>query len=113
MRIKRGKAHLKHRKNILKLAKGYRWGRKKKIKLAKTAILKAGVYAYRDRRNKKRELKKLWQIRVNAAARQLGTTYSRLFDKLHKAGVKLDKKILAELAMNYPIIFDKIVEQAK
>lgn len=109
-RVKRGKSHLKHRKNILKLTKGYRWGRKSKIKLAKTAILKAGVYAYRDRRNKKREIKKLWQIRINAAARELGTTYSRFFDKLHKAGVKLDKKILAELAMNHPAVFAKVVE---
>lgn len=110
MRIKRGKSHLKHRKNLLKLTKGYRWGRKSKIKLAKTAVLKAGAYAFRDRRNKRRELKKLWQIRINAASRQAGTKYSALMNKLHKAGVKLDKKILADLAMNHPTVFKKIVE---
>lgn len=113
MRIKRGKSHLKHRKNLLKLTKGYRWGRKSKIKLAKTAVLKAGSYAFRDRRNKRREFKKLWQIRINAAARQAGTKYSALMDKLHKAGIKLDKKILADLAMNHPMVFNKMAESVK
>lgn len=109
MRVKRGTSHLKRRSNILKQTKGYRWGRKSKIKLARPAILKAGVYAYRDRRNKKREFKKLWQIRINAAARAIGTKYSALRHKLRQADIKLDKKILAELAANYPAVFAKLV----
>lgn len=113
MRIKRGRAHIKRRKNILKLTKGYRWGRKSKIKLAKTAVLKAGVYAYRDRRNKKRAAKALWHIRINAASRPLGLTYSALVDKLKKAKVKIDQKSLVNLALNYPAIFSQVVERVK
>ncbi|MEK9183158.1 MAG: 50S ribosomal protein L20 [Patescibacteria group bacterium] len=108
MRIKRGKDYLKRRKKILKQTKGYRWGRKSKIKLARVAILKAGAYAYRDRRNKKREIKKVWQVRINAAARELGDSYSKLRHKLKLANIKLDKKILAELAMNYPAVFARL-----
>ena len=113
MRIKRGRAHIKHRKSILKWTKGYRWGRKSKIKLAKTAMFKAGVNAYRDRRNKKRAAKATWHIRINAAARPLGATYSVLKNKLTKANIKLDQKSLATLAKDYPAIFAKIVEKVK
>lgn len=113
MRIKRGQSHLKRRRNILKLAKGYRWGRKSKIKLAKIAILKAGAYAWRDRRAKKREFKKLWQVRINAAARASGTKYSQLIFKLRQAGSRLNKKILSELAVNYPEVFAKLAEKIK
>ncbi len=113
MRIKRGRAHIKRRKNILKWTKGYRWGRKSKIKLAKTAMLKAGVYAYRDRRNKKRAAKALWHIRINAASRPLGASYSVLMNKLRKAKIKIDQKSLSDLALNYPAVFSKIIEKVK
>lgn len=113
MRIKRGRAHIKRRKNILKQTKGYRWGRKSKIKLAKTALLKAGVYAYRDRRAKKRAARALWHVRLNAATRELGLNYSTLINKLNKAKIKIDRKSLANLASAYPAVFAKIVEKVK
>ena len=109
-RVKRGKSHLKHRKNILKKTKGYRWGRKSKITLAKTAILKAGANAYRDRRNKKRSARALWQIKINAAARLNGTTYSKMIDKLKKNGVQLDRKVLSEIAVKYPEVFKALTK---
>jgi len=112
-RVKRGKAHLKHRKHILKEAKGYKWGRKKKIKLAKTAILKAGVYAYRDRRRKKREFRRLWQVQINTACRELGLNYSKFIAGLKRKNIELDRKILSQLAINYPEFFRKIVEFVK
>lgn len=113
MRVKRGKAHLKRRKHLLKEARGYKWGRKKKIKLAKVAIWKAGVYAYRDRRRKKREFRQLWQIKINAACREHGLNYSKFINGLKKKNIELDRKILAQLAQNYSEIFKKIVEIAK
>lgn len=112
-RVKRGKTHLKRRKKLLRQVKGYRWGRKSKIKLARVAMFKAGVYAYRDRRNKKREIRKLWQIRINAASRENGLSYSKLAGALRKAKIELDRKILADLAANHPAVFAKIVEVAK
>jgi len=112
-RIKRGKSHLKHRKNILKLTKGYKWGRKNKIKLAKTAIWKAGSYAYRDRRNKKRSFRALWQIQINAACREHGLSYSKFINALKKKNIELDRKILSTLANQHPIVFQKIVESIK
>jgi len=112
-RIKRGKQHLKHRKNILRLAKGYMWGRKSKIKLAKTAVAKAGVYAYRDRRNKKREFRQLWQIRIGAALKARGLSYSKFMGSLKKAKIELDRKILADLAANHPQVFEKLIEAMK
>jgi len=112
-RVKRGKSHLKRRKKLLKRVKGYRWGRKKLIKLAKVAALKAGVYAYRDRRRKKRELRRLWQIKINAACRQLGLNYSKFICLLKKAKIELDRKILAQLAEHHPKVFEKIVDYVK
>ncbi|OGF20883.1 50S ribosomal protein L20 [Candidatus Falkowbacteria bacterium RIFOXYB2_FULL_38_15] len=112
-RVKRGKGHLKRRKNLLKQVKGYRWGRKSKIKLARTAMLKAGVYAYRDRRNKKREIKKTWQIKINAASRENSISYSKLMGALRKKSIELDKKILANLAEHHPAVFAKVAEEAK
>lgn len=112
-RVKRGKSHIKHRKHLLKEVKGYRWGRKKKIKLAKTAFLKAGSYAYRDRRRKKREFRRLWQIQINAACREHRLSYSKFMAGLKKKNVELDRKILSILARNYPTIFQKIVEFVK
>jgi len=112
-RVKRGKIHLKHRKNILRKVKGYRWGRKNKIKLAKTAIWKAGNYAYRDRRNKKRSFRALWQIQINAACRENNTKYSAFINALKKKNVELDRKILSTLANKHPLVFQKIVELVK
>jgi large subunit ribosomal protein L20 len=112
-RVKRGKHHLKHRKNLLKQVKGYRWGRKSKIKLARVAMLKAGVYAYRDRRAKKRLARQLWQVKINAASRDNGLSYSKLSGALKKAKIDLDRKILADLAENHPAVFAKIVEAVK
>jgi len=112
-RVKRGQNHLKKRKKILKQVKGYKWGRKKLIKLAKTAILKAGASAFRDRRNKKREFRSLWQIKIGAALRQSDLSYSRFIDLLNKKSIAVDRKNLADLAENNVKIFEKIVEEAR
>ncbi|MFH1838198.1 MAG: 50S ribosomal protein L20 [Candidatus Kuenenbacteria bacterium] len=110
-RVKRGVVHSKNRKNILKQVKGYKWGRKNLIKLAKTAINKAGVFAYRDRKNKKRTFRGLWQIRISAAVKELGLSYSKFINFLKINKVELDRKILSDLAQNHPKIFEKIVEK--
>ncbi|MEK7653297.1 MAG: 50S ribosomal protein L20 [Patescibacteria group bacterium] len=110
-RVKRGVIHSKNRRNILKQAKGYRWGRKNLIKLAKTATTKAGVYAYRDRKTKKRVRRALWQIQLNAAVREHGLSYSKFIGGLKKAGIELDRKVLSELAKTQPTVFAKIVEK--
>lgn len=107
-RIKRGVMHVKHRKNILKRAKGMMWGRKSKIRIAKTAITKAGKYAYVGRKLKKRDNRMLQQVRINAAAREIGTTYSKFISGLKKKGIILDRKVLAEMAMKSPEVFKKI-----
>jgi len=112
-RVKRGKLHLKHRKNLQRQAKGFMWGRKSKMKLIKIAILKSGKNAYRDRRLKKRDMRSLWQLRINAAARENGWSYSKLIGALKKANVTLDRKILAELAVKYPEAFKAVVALAK
>jgi large subunit ribosomal protein L20 len=112
-RVKRGKLHLKRRKNLLAQTKGYMWGRKSKIKLAKVAVLKAGKNAFRDRRRKKREMRSLWTIRINAASREQGLSYSRLIDALKKGGVTIDRKVLSQIAANYPAVFAKIVAEVK
>ena len=112
-RVKRGKNHLKRRKNLLKQTKGYKWGRKSKIKLARVAMLKAGSYAYRDRRVKKRISRQLWQVKIGAASQANGLSYSKLLGALHKAKIDLDRKILADLAENHPAIFAKVMEAAK
>ena len=112
-RVKRGKTHLKRRKNILAKTKGMMWGRKSKLKLAKTAAVKAGKNAYRGRKEKKRNMRSLWQVRINAAARELGLSYSRLIDLLKKANVSLDRKVLSQLAKDYPAVFKAVVESAK
>lgn len=112
-RVKRGIMHAKRVRNVLKKTKGYRWGRKSKIKLAKVAVRKAGAYAYRDRRVKKREFRKLWSIKLNAAVREQGLSYSRFINLLKKANINLNRKVLADLAENHPNIFVKIVEAVK
>ncbi|MFC1788199.1 50S ribosomal protein L20 [Patescibacteria group bacterium] len=112
-RVKRGMMHLKKRKNLLEKTKGFMWGRKSKLRLARTAELKAGKYAYRDRRNKKRDFRRLWQIRINAGVRPHGLSYSRFIDLLKKANISLDRKILSNLAKDNRPVFDAIVEKVK
>jgi len=89
------------------------WGRKSKIRLARPAMLKAGVNAYRDRRNKKRSFRRLWAVRINAAVRPLGLSYSRFINNLKNKNVTLDRKVLSTLAKDNPQVFEKIVEQVK
>ena len=113
VRVKKGKAARKRRKHLLKYAKGFRWGRKKKYRLAKVALMKAWRYAYRDRRAKKRDFRKLWQTQINAGCRQFEISYSKFIAGLKKNKIELDRKILATLSQNYPEIFKKIVEKTK
>ncbi len=113
VRVKRGTTAHKRRKNILKHAKGFRWGRKTKYKAAKDALAHAWSYAYRDRRTKKRNFRQLWQIKINAACREQGITYSRFIAGLKKNKIELDRKILAQLAQTKPEVFKKIVEKSK
>lgn len=97
----------------MKQAKGYKWGRKSKERAAKEALLHAYLHAFHDRRKKKRDFRRLWQIKINAAARENGFPYSKLIDLLKKKNVALDRKILAVLAENQPEVFSKIVEEVK
>ena len=113
MRIKKGVTAKARHKKILKLAKGMQHNRTSSYRLAKQAVVKALSYAYRDRRNKKRDLRSIWNTRINAAARENDTTYSKLIANLKKADIQLDRKILAELAVNEPKVFSEIVKQAK
>lgn len=111
VRVKKGKAARKHRKHLLEYAKGFRWGRKSKFRAAKEAIYHAWEYAYRDRRNKKRNFRQLWQLQINAACRKEGITYSHFINKLKKGNIELDRKILSEIAQKHPEIFKKIIEK--
>ena len=112
-RIKRGTTTRAKHKRILDQAKGYYGRRKNTIRIARQAVEKAGQYAYRDRKVKKRTIRALWIQRLNAAVRELGLTYSRFIDGLHKAGIELDRKVLSELAITEPEAFKAIVEKAK
>ena len=100
--------HRRHRK-IVKQAKGYYGARSRNFKAAKDAVEKAGLYAYRDRRQKKRQFRRLWIIRINAAARQHGLSYSQFISKIKAKGIDLDRKILADMAMNEPEAFKELV----
>ena len=112
-RVKRGvTAHARHKK-ILALAKGYRGRRKNVFRIAKQAVMKAGQYAYRDRRTRKRVFRQLWIARINAASRELGVPYSKFMAGLKKAQIDIDRKVLAELAVNDPAAFGSIVEKVK
>lgn len=110
-RVKRGTMHVKRRRNLLKRAKGFKWGRKKRIRLARTAVTKAGVNAYRGRKQKKRDAKALWNIRISAGSRPLGLSYSQLRAKLRKHQIVLDRKTLSTLAEVYPNVFEQLVKQ--
>jgi large subunit ribosomal protein L20 len=112
-RVKRGvTARAKHKK-ILAEAKGYYGARSKVYRVAKQAVIKAGQYAYRDRRQRKRQFRALWIVRINAAARECGLSYSRLVDGLNKAGVEVDRKVLADLAVFDKPSFAALADQAK
>lgn len=112
-RVKRGVMHAKRRRNLLKKAKGYKWGRKSKIKLAKIAVTKAGVFAYRHRKEYKRDMRGLWHIRINAGIRPLGLSYSKFINALKKKNIILDRKVLAELADQYPKLLEAVVGKIK
>ncbi len=113
MRVKTGvTARAKHKK-VLKAAKGMQHNRTRSYRLAKQAVTRALQYAYRDRRNKKRDLRGLWITRINAAARENGTSYSRLMPALKANNIELDRKVLAELAVSEPATFTKLVEMTK
>jgi len=112
-RVKTGTVRRKRHKKILKMAKGFYSGRRKHFRKAKEQIEHSLVYAYRDRRQKKRDFRKLWIIRINAACRLNGTTYSRFMNGLKLAGIELDRKILADMAMNDYASFQTVVESAK
>lgn len=112
-RVKRSKIAMKHRRNVLKRAKGYQFGRSKKEVEAKVALRKAGAHAFAHRKDKKNDMRKLWNVRMNAGLRELGTTYSKFINALKKKDIKLDRKILADLAENHPTVFKKIVDAVK
>jgi large subunit ribosomal protein L20 len=112
-RVKRGvTAHARHKK-ILALAKGFRGRRKNVFRIAKQAVMKAGQYAYRDRRTRKRVFRQLWIARINAASRELGVTYSKFMAGLKKANIDLDRKVLSDMAIHDPAGFKGIVEKVK
>lgn len=110
-RVKRGNAANKRRKNVLKDAKGFRWGRKSKFKAAKEALMKAWSYTYRDRRTKKRDMRRRWNVAINAACRENQTTYSDFIYNLKNKEVELDRKILSFLAKERSETFSKIVKE--
>ncbi len=112
-RVKRGVIARARHKKVLKAAKGYRGRRKNVYRVAKQAVMKAGQYAYRDRRQKKRQFRTLWISRINAGARECGLTYSRFMNGLKKATVEVDRKVLADLAVFDKAAFAKFVEMAK
>lgn len=112
-RVKRSVVARKRHKKILKQSKGYYGARSRVFRVAKQAVIKAGQYAYRDRRVKKRTFRALWIVRINAQSRALGITYSQLMSGLKKAGITLDRRVLADLAVNDKAAFATAVEKAK
>ena len=112
-RVKRGVIARARHKKVLNAAKGYRGRRKNVYRVAKQAVMKAGQYAYRDRRQKKRQFRALWIARINAGARQNGLSYSRMIDGLKKAQVIIDRRVLADIAMHDSVAFAALAEKAK
>ena len=112
-RVKRGVVARARRKKVLKQAKGYYGQRSRSFKVAKQAVIKAGQYAYRDRRQKKRQFRSLWIVRINAQAREHGLTYGRFISGLKKAEIELDRKVLADLALNEKEAFGALAAKAK
>jgi large subunit ribosomal protein L20 len=113
VRVKTGTISHKRREKLLKYTKGFRWGRKSRLRAAKEALLHAWTHAYRDRKRKKRDFRRLWQIQINAACREHGLPYSKFIHGLKQKKIELDRKILAQLAQNHPEIFAKIIEEVK
>jgi large subunit ribosomal protein L20 len=113
MRTTSGVARRKSKRRLFRKTKGYRGGRRNLLRTAKETLIRAGVYAFRDRRVRKREFRKLWIIRINAASRARGLRYSQLINGLNKAGIILDRKSLSAMAVSDPAGFDAVVEQAK
>ncbi len=111
-RVKRGVIHLKKRRTLRREAKGFRWGRKKLTKLARVAVYKSGVNAHFDRKKKKSDFRGLWNIRISAAAKNHGLSYSTFMHALKTANIGLDRKVLADLALNNPNVFAAIVNEA-
>jgi len=112
-RIKRGVGHVKRRNNLLEDAKGYRWNRKNLFREAKQAVIKAGKYAYRDRRAKKRTMRALWITRLNIAVRELGMKYSRLIKIMLDKKISVDRKVLSQMAVEDPKVFAKFIGEIK
>ena len=112
-RVKRGVIARARHKKILKLAKGYYGARSRVFRVAKQAVIKAGQYAYRDRRQRKRQFRQLWIARINAAARECGLSYSKFMNGLKKASIEIDRKVLADLAVFEKAVFAQLVEKAK
>ena len=112
-RVKRGVTARARHKKVLKLSKGFRGRRNNVYRIAKEAVMRAGQYAYRDRRNRKRDFRRLWIARINAAARQAGMKYSTFMNGLKKAAIEIDRKVLADIAVFDQNAFNKLVEQAK
>ncbi len=108
-RVKRGTIAHARRKRLLKHAKGFMWTRKSKYRQAKEGLLHAWSFQFADRKKKKRDFRRLWQLKINAAARENGTTYSKLINQLHRANIDLDRKILADLAHHNPEVFKKVI----
>lgn len=112
-RVKRGKIAHKKREKILRYTKGFRWGRKAKEALAKEALLHAWEHAFRGRKEKKRNFRSLWNVKIGAVSRAAGIKYSQLIPALKKANIKLDRKIMADLAEHDPKVFEKVLEKVK
>jgi len=112
-RARSGVPRTRRRNKILKLAKGYVMGRRRLYKTAKQAVIRAGVYAYRDRRNRKRDFRRLWILRIGAACRQRGLNYSKFIHGLKLANIELDRRTLSELAVHDPAAFDAVFEKAQ
>lgn len=113
VRIKRGKVSRRKKKWLFQRVKGFRWGRKSRLKLAKDALRHALAHAYVGRKNKKRDMRALWQIQINASCRQEGISYSKFIYGLKKNKIGLDRKILSQLCQSHPEIFTKIIEKTK
>ncbi len=113
MRTTKGAARTQAKKRLFKRAKGYVGGRRRLLRTVKETLVRAGVYAYRDRRRRKRDFRKLWIIRISAACRERGINYSRFINGLHKSGMELDRKSLSEIAIADPPAFDAICEKVK
>jgi len=113
MRTTKGSARRRAKKRLFKQAKGYRGGRSKLLRTVKETLVRAGQYAYRDRRQRKRQFRRLWIIRLNAAARERGLRYSELILGLKKAGLELDRKMLSDMAIQDPAAFDQVVDKVK